>query len=565
MSNYLKDHRPPVSAGGCERHSHKAAGAFLGMALVMAVFAAALLTVPSQSFAAVVGPIATKAICGPGDRPESGLQGQTSYAEQFAPGPKRAFTCNLRLLGQATGEGAAEGLAITDTCAYFSQWLHPEAPNLASHPGVVVVDVRNPRDPRIVRYLQTPAMRDSAASLLVSQARKLLVAQSYGEGLSVKTTDIYDISNCLAPVLKYSGVIPGFKFHTGDFSPDGRIVWAASGEDRADTITALDVSDPSHPKVVAQWKSTDPRISRFHNVTVSDDGRTAYFGIGRQYPKEKMTGNHQGMGILDVSEVQEGRPNPRITMIGRPLFWPEADNTGYTRPFTSRGHKYVWQSHLRGAIPSYGIHPTGRVLTGAMASRAYDGPAISPEDGCRSGRPAWGYVDILNVDNPAVPVQVSGIRLEVHDPKNCVAIARDPAYSYAYSSMYCEMDDYQDPQMMACGFSLSGLRVFDIRDVMHPREIAYYKPPATGSAPRPGSMYNTFREHTWPKNFHGADGVIWAMFAKGGKEIWFESFDNGFQVVRFTDEFMAREKELFSRDITCNGRLRDRHGCAAGE
>src|SRR5215218_4881303 len=45
-----------------------------------------------------------KAVCGPGDRPETALQGQV-------PAPMRAagfqgFNCNLQLIGQVRGEGA---------------------------------------------------------------------------------------------------------------------------------------------------------------------------------------------------------------------------------------------------------------------------------------------------------------------------------------------------------------------------------------------------------------------------------------------------------------------------
>jgi len=31
-------------------------------------------------------------------------------------------------------------------------------------------------------------------------------------------------------------------------------------------------------------------------------------------------------------------------------------------------------------------------------------------------------------------------------------------------------------------------------------------------------------------------------------EIWFASSDNGFQIVRFSDDFVSREKALFQRD-----------------
>jgi hypothetical protein len=109
------------------------------------------------------------------------------------------------------------------------------------------------------------------------------------------------------------------------------------------------------------------------------------------------------------------------------------------------------------------------------------------------------------------------------------------------------------------------VRVFDVRDVKRPREIAYYKPPAVGSEPRAASPYQTFREVSGmtarANKFHSADGAIYPAFAKGGREVWFTSFDNGFQVLRFSDALVTREKELFAEIPTCFGGLRPPHGC----
>src|SRR6476660_9304927 len=45
-----------------------------------------------------------KAVCGPGDKPETGLQGQVPAALRAAG--FQGFSCNLQLLGQVRGEGA---------------------------------------------------------------------------------------------------------------------------------------------------------------------------------------------------------------------------------------------------------------------------------------------------------------------------------------------------------------------------------------------------------------------------------------------------------------------------
>src|SRR5437879_2258056 len=52
------------------------------------------------------GPV-PKAVCGPGDRPETGLQGQVPASERAQPGGFQGWSCNLQLIAQVKGEGAS--------------------------------------------------------------------------------------------------------------------------------------------------------------------------------------------------------------------------------------------------------------------------------------------------------------------------------------------------------------------------------------------------------------------------------------------------------------------------
>src|ERR1044071_6997508 len=113
-----------------------------------------------------------KAVCGPGDKPETGLQGQVP-ADLRAAG-FQGFSCNLKLLGQVRGEGAnwqttewREGRGSNrKVCAYHGT-AHPTAnPGLArTNVGVRAIDISNPSAPVNTAYLQTTSMLDPWESL----------------------------------------------------------------------------------------------------------------------------------------------------------------------------------------------------------------------------------------------------------------------------------------------------------------------------------------------------------------------------------------------------------------
>src|SRR5437763_1790628 len=77
------------------------------------------------------------------------------------------------------------------------------------------------------------------------------------------------------------------------------------------------------------------------------------------------------------------------------------------------------------------------------------------------------------------------------NPDYCELIVNDPldvGGTYpTYSPERCTADRQQNPTMIACGLWAAGVRVFDVRDILHPKEIAYYKPPAPGTTFLPGS------------------------------------------------------------------------------
>jgi hypothetical protein len=98
--------------------------------------------------------------------------------------------------------------------------------------------------------------------------------------------------------------------------------------------------------------------------------------------------------------------------------------------------------------------------------------------------------------------------LETHDPANCSKVLPDLAglSTFTYGSHYCSVDNRHNATTLACGYFNSGIRVFDIRDPLRPKEIAYFNPPGA-TTPKLGS--NHFNPNSTIKSGTQAGGPDW--------------------------------------------------------
>src|SRR5205823_5941112 len=122
---------------------------------------------------------------------------------------------------------------------------------------------------------------------------------------------------------------------------------------------------------------------------------------------------------------------------------------------------------------------------------------------CARGASAFGYPNIIDVGDETNPKIIAKLRLEVNDPANCSALLAEtppdppgtapgtnlPAISGTtnYSQETCVADNPKNAKMLACSFQNAQLRVFDIRDLSHPKEIAYWKAGAVRTRVLPAS------------------------------------------------------------------------------
>jgi hypothetical protein len=200
---------------------------------------------------------------------------------------------------------------------------------------------------------------------------------------------------------------------------------------------------------------------------------------------------------------------------------------------------------------------------------------------CARGFPAFGYPQIIDVADETNPNIIAKLRLQVSDPANCAALLAEtppdvpgtapgtnlPAISGTtnYSGESCVADNPDDTKMLACGFQNAGLRVFDVSDPTHPKEIAYWKSGAVRTRVLPASgSWATGVDRTVDKIAHW---VRWVVVAKGngnGKgngvgggngnsadiQLWTVSDGHGFQALQFTKRFTAQHKDLFADTVT---------------
>ena len=467
-----------------------------------------------------------RAVCGPNDNPETALQGQVP-ANLRASG-FHGFNCNLELISQSRGDGANWQTAqfkdsAGHTCAY-----HGTAFTTANrtHLGVPTIDATNPANPTPTSYLTTTSMLDPWESLKVNERRKLLGADNGHNGAGGPEVDFYDISgDCRNPQLLSSvpigtgadaGVIAPIIGHEGSFAPDG-LTYYGGGRTVPNNYYAVDITDATKPKLLASWNV--PRVAtgaRTHGMSVSEDGTRGYFvSIGSVTPADLQNPNvaaNNGLVIYDLTDIQQRKLNPQIKVISE-LYWKDGSVAQHTIPVKIGGNPYVIFVDEGGA---------GGVTSAAQFEAA-----------CAAGLAPLPMALIIDISDETKPSIASRVMLETHAVKSCSIVRPDIAglSIFTYGSHYCSVDNKQNATTLACGYFNSGIRVFDIRDPLHPKEIAYYNPAGTTTA-SPGSNHVSIGQ--WR-----AGGPDWCNaqvhLDVAAGTLWTTCQDNGFLMLKFTN------------------------------
>ena len=210
-----------------------------------------------------------------------------------------------------------------------------------------------------------------------------------------------------------------------------------------------------------------------HGLSVSDDGDRIYIA------------GLDGLHIVDVSDVQDRVQFPEVTEVAH-LAWDTMSIPQNALPVTIGGAPYLVEIDEFGSGSKVG-----------------------------AGR-------IIDISDETKPVIVSNLRLEVHQPEHFAEIAGDPGAAnpiQGYAGHYCAVPQRHEPGIVACSMIGSGLRVFDIRDPAHPKEIAYFNAPLLDrDIPEPSSY-----------------AMSAPAFAPERGEIWYSDGYSGFYAVKVTN------------------------------
>ena len=473
-------------------------------ALLVATLAIAALcdsaAVATNSTAATAAEIPSSKHCGPGDRPETGVQGEVPAVDQVTGASRQGYRCNLRPVAanDLGGRGGDIQLTWYKQCAYQTRNKGPDASD-----SVAVLDVSKPKAPRMTAVLIRGAWAGRGGALLgiheglhASEKRGILVVP-IGTMISVYdlTRDCrhpvhladYDFGPAAGPFHDPGPPYSAAGIHSGQLSPDGTLYYATDiGNGAPGTVpagpcaTVIDLANPRKPKLLLRWGLEYP----CHDLDISPDGRRAYVGwYAPNYgytaaataafgPAAPVSYAASGMRVVDVSDLHFRRPNPTVRILG--------ELTG-GRQHTEARTRIAGRTYVIGAEEAY----------------------------CPGGNPR-----LVDITDERHPVEVSSVDLEINTLPYCARQLNRNGDLLLYMGHYLSVDDPNNAKLLFVSWYASGLRVFDIHDPHHPREVAYLNPAVGDGASR---------THDW--------STTYPRYSKSTGQVWFGSRVKGLNVV----------------------------------
>lgn len=447
---------------------------------------------------------------GPGDRPETGLQGSISAADRNGPDGFQGFWCGVSKVAQHTlfNRGSFGDLQHKDHCVYASMRDPSDLNALTT--GTAVLDVSVPSNMAMVpdtsatpnpngRILRTRAMI-RAYSALELQGNLLVGAfKDFGptvNGVATNPLDIYDVSDCANPVLLSDTYDTAGGNHDGWLTPDGRTYYGIpfggvrvlSGTETSPVLNparndmhVTDLSDPRHPRHLLTWNrlSLPAEVlalntnvlaaTNFHDVSTNQSGTRVYMAL--YGGNNSLGGNNNnpipaqnqrcsnGLLILDSSDIVKRVAKPQLKYVSFLSWCDQQPDPDFGDGSTASAHATEYVIHENGKEYIVSTDESGGGLSGnasgVCAQRTY-------------GR----MIDISDEKHPKV---VGTFKPDVNKPENCAAnLAGDVSGGMIH---YLGFDDRYHMRMAIYAGANQGMRFVDWRDPANPKEVAYYVKP----------------------------------------------------------------------------------------
>ncbi|MFT4026772.1 MAG: hypothetical protein QM676_08225 [Novosphingobium sp.] len=432
-------------------------------------------TAPAASAQTAVPPQAlSPALCGRGDVKEPGIQGDVPA------GQTAAWNCGVKRIGQLPRVGSVQGYG---KCAYVRSGGNKEGST------VYVIDVGNPAKPVEVGSFPVKSASETMR-VSVGPDRAVLVSGS----------SVYDISDCLKPVLmgeiKWPPVAVGMGpplgggGGTGILPHDLRVNHAGTKVYASQGLWEADITDLRNPanwkvidhrcevatQVAGPWQSihrdaerygmslcadqANPRGANYrmgssgvqasllwplvsHGPTVSGDDKRVYIGEQSGGAGRVISGGNPKLRIFDVSQTP-------IKFLG--------DVNG-------AGHSTDW---FHAGSGEYVLHANEGGTGGIGPDKGGDTCAPLP----RTQALGWAFDALISdVSDPAKARNVSRLKIAINEPENCAA--RKASGKDAWVA-YHLIDNPANAHFAAVNFNSAGLRIYDIRQPENPSEVAYF-------------------------------------------------------------------------------------------
>jgi hypothetical protein len=471
---------------------------------------------------------------GPGDRPETIIQGGLTLAERTVAGGFQGQWCGMHEVGhnpllneQGLPRGSFGDVQFFGHCAYASM-RDPSDLSLLST-GTAVLDVRVPSNPIWVQTLRTPAMIRAYSAFEIQGNLMIGAFKDFGTRppSDINPCDVYRRSedDCLHPTFLATTNTPG-GYHDGWLTPDGKTYYGIPfGGPRILSGTAdkpvleparidmhvMDLSDPTHPKQLLTWNrlslpaDVQPRVlatTNFHDISTNYDGTRVYMAL--YGGNNSLGGNNNnpipaqnqrcsnGLLVLDSSDIQNRVANPQLRYISF-LSWCDPKDNPTFHYFDA---DFDDGSSASAHATEYIIHENGKpyVVTTDESAAGLGG---GWDEICRQRT----FGRLIDISDEAHPRVVSTFKPDVGKPENCARIMSEQINGGMIH--YIGFDDRAHTRLVIYAGANYGIRVVDYRDPENPKEIAYYKAPSVATT-QPGE-----NDFTRPDPRYDADNCMW--------------------------------------------------------